>query len=97
MKIALATDSFVEGQGVDYSATDPSHKHADPVVMGMLPLRYERFHGGRISVDPARWTSRMESYDAVNPVLSSPFWQKYYLQPREQNDDHDRPLLGSQV
>jgi MoaA/NifB/PqqE/SkfB family radical SAM enzyme len=39
----------------------------------------------------------MEEYDAAYQALSNPLWQKYYLQPREQGDGHDRPLPESQV
>jgi len=74
MKIALTTDSFVEGQGgvstsvyalaralcqhghqvIVYSAADPSHKHTDLCVIGLRALRYERFPGGRVPVDPIK-------------------------------------------
>lgn len=84
-------------QVIVYSATDSSHNHTDPVLIGSWTLRYERFHAGRTPVDLARWTRWMESYDAAYQTLSDPLWQKYYLQPRSQSDGHDRPLPGSQV
>lgn len=82
MKIALTTDSFVEGQGgvstavaalarilrqrghqvKVYSATDPSHIHTDLDVIGLWALRYARFPGGRIPVDPAKLTRELAHY-----------------------------------
>lgn len=34
-------------QFIVYSATDTSHNHTDPVLIGSWTLRYERFHAGR--------------------------------------------------
>lgn len=38
----------------------------------------------------------MEEYDVAYQTLSDPLWQKYYLQPRELGNSHDRPLPESQ-
>lgn len=82
MKIALTTDSFVEGQGgvstaiaalartlrqrghqvVVYSAADPSHIHTDLDVIGLWALRYTRFPGGRIPMDPAKLTRELARF-----------------------------------
>jgi len=45
----------------------------------------------------ADYARGMEEYDAAYQVLSNPIWEKYYLQPTRQGDEHDRPLPESHV
>lgn len=44
----------------------------------------------------ADYARGMDDYDAAYQALSAPLWQKYYLQAREENNGHDRPLPESQ-
>lgn len=82
MKIALTTDSFVEGHGgvstavaalaralrqrghqvLIYSAADPTHSHTDLDVIGLWALRYARFPGGRVPIDPAKLTRELARF-----------------------------------
>ena len=82
MKIAITTDSFVEGHGgvstaifalvrtlcqhdhqvIVYSAADPSHRHTDLSVIGLRALRYERFPGGRVPVNPVKLTRELARF-----------------------------------
>jgi glycosyltransferase involved in cell wall biosynthesis len=46
-------------QVIVYSAADPSHSHSDLDVIGLWALRYARFPGGRIPIDPAKLTREL--------------------------------------
>jgi len=49
-------------QVIVYSAADPSHSHTDLDVIGLWALRYARFPGGRIPVDPAKLTRELAHF-----------------------------------
>jgi len=49
-------------QVIVYSAADPSHNHTDLDVIGLWALRYVRFPGGRIPVDPAKLTRELACF-----------------------------------
>lgn len=49
-------------QVIVYSAADPSHGHTDLDVIGLWALRYARFPGGRVPVDPAKLTRELARF-----------------------------------
>ena len=61
-------------QVIVYSAADPSHRHIDLCVIGLRALRYERFPGGRVLVDPVKLTrelARFHPYIIHNHSMSA--------------------------
>lgn len=53
-------------QVIVYSAADPSHRQTDLKVIGLWVLRYERFSGGRVPVDPAKLTRELARFHPDN-------------------------------